>query len=140
MPKSLAAITGASSGIGEVFARKLAARGYDLLLIARRRERLDSLGSGLAQTHAIHAESLEADLTTQEGMERVAARLATEEPLGLLVNNAGFGTKGLFWERPVEEQLAMHRLHMDATMRLSHAVLPGMVRRNSGAIVNVASV
>jgi len=140
MPKSLAAITGASSGIGEVFARKLAARGYDLLLIARRRERLDSLGSGLAQTHAIHAESLQADLTTQEGMERVAARLAAEERLGLLVNNAGFGTKGLLWERPVEEQLAMHRLHMDATMRLSHAVLPGMVRRNSGAIVNVASV
>ena len=79
MPKSLAAITGASSGIGEVFARKLAARGYDLLLIARRRERLDSLGSGLAQTHAIHAESLEADLTTQEGMERVAAERLEKE-------------------------------------------------------------
>lgn len=140
MGRSLAAITGASSGIGAVFARKLAGRGYDLLLIARRRDRLESLAVELARGHSIQAEVMEADLSETEGLERVANRLAADERLGMLVNNAGFGTKGLFWERPLEEQSLMHRLHVGATLRLSHAVLPGMVRRNAGAIINVASV
>jgi short-subunit dehydrogenase len=140
MNSTLAAITGASSGIGAVFARKLAARGYHLLLIARRRDRLESLAAELSRTHSIQAEVMEADLSETGGLERVAARLAAEERLTLLVNNAGFGTKGFFWERPVEEQSLMHRLHVGATLRLSHAVLPGMVRRNAGAVINVASV
>jgi short-subunit dehydrogenase len=140
MGRSLAAITGASSGIGAVFARKLAERGHDLLLIARRRERLETLAAGLSRTHSIRAEVMAADLSETEGLERAAVRLASEERLEMLVNNAGFGTKGLFWERPVEEQSLMHRLHVGATMRLCHAVLPGMVSRNAGAIINVASV
>jgi short-subunit dehydrogenase len=140
MSNRIAAITGASAGLGAVFARKLAAQGYDLLLIARRRERLQQLAAELTRAHGIAAEVHDADLATEEGILSTTARLAVEQRLHLLVNNAGFGTKGRFHEIDVEGQIAMHRVHMDATMRLSHAALQGMVARDAGAIVNVASV
>jgi short-subunit dehydrogenase len=140
MARPLAAITGASAGLGAVFARKLAARGYDLLLIARRRDRLEALGAELSKAHSINADCFTADLATTNDMERVGSRLAGEPELALLVNNAGFGTKGRFYEAPVEEQIRMHRVHVDATLRLSRAALTGMVARNRGAIINVASV
>jgi hypothetical protein len=138
MSRPLAAITGASSGIGAVFARKLAERGYDLLLIARRRDRLAEVAAALP--HPCVAETCVADLTVPEDLEAVATRLETEPRLSLLVNNAGFGTKGLFFEAPLEDQVRMHRLHVDATLRLTRAALPGMVGRDSGAVVNVSSV
>jgi short-subunit dehydrogenase len=140
MSKRIAAITGASAGLGTVFARKLAAQGYDLLLIARRRDRLEQLAGELARAHGIAADVCAADLATEEGIDAVAARLASESELNLLVNNAGFGTRGRFHEIEVAGQTAMHRVHMDATMRLTHAVLGGMVARDAGAIINVASV
>jgi uncharacterized protein len=140
MSNPIAAITGASAGLGTVFARKLAAQGYDLLLIARRLDRLQKLADELGRAHRIAADVHEADLAAEEGIASTAARLAAEPRLHLLVNNAGFGTVGRFHEIDVASQIAMHRVHMDATMRLSHAVLPGMVARNAGAIVNVASV
>jgi len=140
MPNRIAAITGASAGLGSVFARKLAARGYDLLLIARRHDRLQRLAAELSAAHLIAAESVAADLARVEEMDRVAERLAAEPRLGLLVNNAGFGTKGRFYEAPLDDQVAMHRVHIDATMRLSHAALRSMVARGEGAIINVSSV
>jgi short-subunit dehydrogenase len=140
MARRLAAITGASSGIGAAFARRLAQRGYDLILIARRLDRLHDLADALARDHGSSAEALGADLSTDNGISSVVARLAAEPKLAMLVNNAGFGTKGRFFEAPVDEQERMHRVHMDATMRLTHAVLPGMVQRNDGAIINVSSV
>jgi short-subunit dehydrogenase len=140
MPNRIAAITGASAGFGSVFARKLAARGYDLILIARRRDRLQQLAAELSSAHGIAAEPLVADLANLDDIEALAARLAAEPRLSLLVNNAGFGTRGLFHETPVETQAAMHRVHIAATMRLSHAALRSMVPRNEGAIVNVSSV
>lgn len=140
MTRPLAAITGASAGIGSVFARKLAAQGYDLLLIARRRDRLEQLAAELERAHQIQVEACAADLSVLEEMDRVAARLAAEPRLDLLINNAGFGTKGRFYEAPLEEQLRMHRLHIGATMRLTHAALGPMVTRARGAIINVASV
>ncbi|MGD0667529.1 MAG: SDR family oxidoreductase [Bryobacteraceae bacterium] len=140
MTNSLAAITGASSGIGSVFARKLAAQGYDLLLIARRRDRLDQLAAELERAHQIHVEACTADLSVVEEMDRVAARLAAEPRLDLLVNNAGFGVKGRFYEAPLDEQLKMHRLHIGAILRLTHTALAAMVARGRGAIINVASV
>ncbi len=140
MTNSLAAITGASSGIGSVFARKLAARGYDLLLMARRRDRLDQLAAELERAHQIHVEACTADLSVAEEMDRIAARLAGEPRLDLLVNNAGFGVKGRFYEAPLDQQLKMHRLHIGAILRLTHAGLGAMVARGRGAIVNVASV
>jgi short-subunit dehydrogenase len=140
MPESLAAITGASAGIGAVFARRLAAQGYDLLLIARRGDRLAQLAAALERAHAVHAEVCSADLSVATEMDRVAARLAAEPRLDLLVNNAGFGVKGPFWEAPLDRQLEMHRLHIGAILRLTYAELPPMVARERGAIINVASV
>lgn len=139
MPRPLALITGASSGIGEVFARKVATRGYDLVLVARRRDRLEALAREL-KTNGVHAVPLAADLSTADGIQEVAHRIAAESSLDLLVNNAGYGLKGRFWETPVEDQERMQTVHIDATLRLTHAALSGMVRRNSGAIVSVSSV
>src|SRR4051794_14709551 len=140
MPNRIAAITGASAGLGSVFARKLAARGYDLLLIARRRDRLDQLAAELTRTHGVAAEVLPAALGRLEEIDAGGARLAAEPRLELLINNAGFGTKGRFYEAPLEEQAAMHRVHIDATMRLSHAALGSMTARDEGAVINVSSV
>jgi short-subunit dehydrogenase len=138
MSRPIAAITGASSGIGAVFARKLAAQGYDLMLIARRRDRLEQLAAELRSVAA--AEVIPTDLFDTGQLDALAARLAAEPRLSLLVNNAGFGTKGRFFEAPLEEQLRMHRVHMEAILRLTHAALPGMVQRNEGGVINVSSV
>ena len=138
--RRVAAITGASAGIGAVFARKLAARGYDLLLIARREDRLRSLASELAESYRIAADFMAADLANDADLERVAARIQQEPQLGLLVNNAGFGTFGFFFEADVRDQEQMHRLHVLATMRLTHAALANMAPRNTGGVINVSSV
>src|ERR1700749_2843892 len=110
--KPLAVITGASSGIGATFARKLAARGYDLLLIARREDRLSALASELAETHHVSTDVMAADLIDDAGRERVAEKIRSAKNLGLLVNNAGFGLHGFFDEAPLEGQMKMHRLHV----------------------------
>jgi hypothetical protein len=136
---SLVAITGASSGIGAVFARKLAAD-YDLLLIARRKDRLEELAEELRRSHRARVEVLQADLCAAEDLEKVANRLAGDPRLTILINNAGFGTKGRFWEASLESQTQMHQLHVMAAMRLTHAALGNMVPRDSGAVINVASV
>jgi len=140
MSRPLAVITGASSGLGAEFARRLAPQGFDLLLVARRRDRLEQLAAELSRAHSITAEPYPVDLATPEGLEIVVSRLSAELELGILVNNAGFGTKGRFFQTDMEYQVRMHRLHIDATMQLTRAALPGMVGRNRGAIVNVASV
>ncbi len=139
MRKTLAVITGASSGLGVVFARKLAAE-HDLLLVARRKDRLDALAAELAAQYGCEVEVLPADLTDERELAVVADRIAAEPRLTLLVNNAGFGARGLFWESEIEVQERMHRLHVMATVRLSHAALGNMVKRNAGGIINVASV
>ncbi len=132
----LAVVTGASSGLGEVFARKLAVRGYRLLLVARRAHRLRTLAAALGPEHEVMA----ADLAKEDDLELLARRLEAAPALQLLVNNAGFGTKGLFWETDYGRQLEMHRLHVLAPLRLTRAALPGMVKRNAGAVINVSSV
>jgi uncharacterized protein len=138
--RPLALITGASSGIGATFARELAATGYDLILVARRAARLEALAEELRAKHGAAAECLTADLTRDDDVERVAARLAASETLALLVNNAGFGSKGYFFEADAAGQDAMHRLHVIATERLTRAALPGMMARRRGGVINVASV
>jgi short-subunit dehydrogenase len=128
-------VTGASSGIGETFARRLARDGFALILVARRLDLLEKLARDLGG-----AETLAADLTLEEDLARVEARIASEPHLELLVNNAGFGTRGRFWETPLDGQQRMHQLHVVATMRLSRAALAAMVPRATGGIVNVSSV
>ncbi len=134
--RPLAAVTGASAGLGAVFARKLAARGYDLLLIARRRDRLEQLAAELP----VQCEIIQADLTKDDEVDKVAARLREATNLELLVNNAGFGTITRFLQTPPALAENMHRLHILALMRLTHAAVPGMVARQKGGVINVASV
>jgi short-subunit dehydrogenase len=137
--RPVAVITGASSGLGLVFAQKLAAK-HDLLLIARRKERLDALAAELAAKHGCAARVLAADLAEEKDLATAADHIADEESLALLVNNAGFGARDLFWESNLDVQEQMHRLHVMATVRLSHAALRNMTAKNSGGIINVASV
>lgn len=137
--RNVVAITGASSGIGAAFARKLAP-GHDLLLIARRRDRLETLAAELETQFGNAVEVLPADLTEEYDLAGAAERIRGENRLALLINNAGFGTKGRFWQAPLEVQEQMHKLHVTATMQLTHAALNNMVPRDFGGIVNVASV
>jgi hypothetical protein len=139
LSRTVVAITGASSGIGATFARRLAS-GHDLLLIARRRDRLEQLANELTSAYSTHVEILAADLTAEAELAAVAERIANESRLALLINNAGFGTKGRFWEASLETQEQMHKLHVMATVRLTHAALKNMVPRDLGGIINVASV
>jgi len=134
--RPVALVTGASSGIGQVFARKLAARGYDLILAARREDRLRALAGELP----VHVEIVPADLTTDEGIGAVEAAVRNCPALELLVNNAGFGTLKRFWEADLAGQMQMHQLHVMAAMRITHTTLGQMVPRGHGAIVNVSSV
>jgi uncharacterized protein len=137
--KPLAVITGASSGLGVEFARQLAPH-YDLLLIARRKDRLEAVATELTAQFGCAVEVLPADLTNDSQLTAVASRIGAEPRLALLVNNAGFGSRGLFWESDLAVQEQMHRLHVMATVRLSHAALRTMVAKNAGALINVASV
>ena len=139
MGKTLAVITGASSGLGVVFARKLAAD-HDLLLIARRKDRLEAVAAELTAQYGCVADVLVADLKDEKDLSAVADRIAAEQRLGLLVNNAGFGARGLFWESEYAVQEQMHQLHVLAMLRLSHAALRNLVEKNEGGIINVASV
>ena len=128
-------VTGASSGIGAAFARRLARDGFQLILVARRHDLLQQLAQELSG-----AETLAADLTLEEDLARVEARIASAPELELLVNNAGFGTKGWLWEAPLEGQVRMHQLHVMATLRLTRAALAAMVPRGRGGVINVSSV
>jgi short-subunit dehydrogenase len=132
---SVALVTGASSGIGEVFARRLSQKGCRLLLIARRRERLEKLAEEIQ-----NAEVLPADLTVDSDLGRIEDRVAAEPNLEFLVNNAGFGVPGLYYEASLEAQDRMHRLHIIAIERLTHTVVRGMVQHKKGTIINVSSV
>jgi len=134
---SRALVTGASGGIGEAYARALAARGTALVLVARRAERLEKLAAELGT----EVEVLTADLADDDGRASVEARLgATDAPVDLLVNNAGFGTTGAFAELDVEREDEEIRLNVLALMRLTRAALPGMLERGHGGIVNLGSV
>jgi uncharacterized protein len=133
--KPVALVTGASSGIGEVFARRLSGKGYHILLVARRRERLEKLAAELPS-----AEVLPADLTLDSDLHKLGHRIAAEPGLEFLVNNAGFGILGSYYDVDVDAQDRMHHLHIIAIGRLTHAALKGMVKRAKGNIINVSSV
>ncbi len=136
----LAVITGASSGIGASFARQLAARGYDLLLVARREDKLRTLAAELA---AVQVEIVVADLASDSGREQIAQRIRGAANLHLLVNNAGFGSVGLFHQATLRIQDEMHRLHVLTTLALSHAAMENLLAApptQGRGIINVSSV
>lgn len=136
-----ALVTGASSGIGREFARQLAARDKDLVVVARRRENLEEVGRDLRERHGIEVEVLPADLTDQADLSTVEERLADRlRPVDLLVSNAGFGTYGPFQELDPDREDAEIRLNVLAVTRLAHAAVPSMLERGRGAICNVSSV
>jgi hypothetical protein len=138
--RGTAVITGAAGGLGAAFARHLAARGYDLLLVDRREERLTALAADLRRQPAIRADVQVADLSRAADVDRLAARLAADAELTVLINNAGFGTRGAFATADLDRQLAMIDVHVTASVWLTRVVVPGMIDRRRGAIVNLASV
>lgn len=136
-----ALITGASSGLGTEFARQLAARGADLVLVARSAAGLDAVAERLRADYRVEIEVLAADLVTVEGLDAVAARLSERErPIGILVNNAGFGLGLNFAAGDIADEERHLDLHVRATMRLIHAALGVMLARGNGRVINVASV
>ncbi|MFH8237289.1 SDR family NAD(P)-dependent oxidoreductase [Streptomyces sp. NPDC018321] len=136
-----ALITGSTAGIGAAFARRLAADGHDLVLVARDTERLREQATELHDRHGIEAEVLTADLATDAGIDAVAARLGERRsPVDLLVNNAGFGNKGRFLDVSMGDELTMLKVHCEAVLRLTSAATESMRERGRGGVVNVASV
>jgi len=141
LPRKLALITGASAGIGAAFARAYAARGYDLALVARRIDRLDALGADLSARHGVQSYSIAADLSRFDAHLPVMAALAERDRhVDALVNNAGFGVAQTFtaveWARQRDFLMTL----AVTPCALAHAVIPGMVARGGGAIVNIASI
>ncbi|MEU9332097.1 SDR family oxidoreductase [Streptomyces sp. NPDC048290] len=136
-----ALITGSTAGIGAAFARRLAADGHDLVLVARDDKRLREQATELHDRHGIEAEVLRADLAGDTGIEAVAARLGDRKnPVDLLVNNAGFGNKGRYLDVPMADELRMLKVHCEAVLRLTSAAAESMRERGRGGVVNVASV
>jgi short-subunit dehydrogenase len=134
-----ALITGASSGIGASYARRLAEAGYHLVLVARRGDRLQALAEALSK-QPVKVEILMADLAQDADVARVEQHIRARTDLTLLINNAGFGSGGLFYQVDPAKQFNMIHVHVVATARLTRAVLPQMVERGRGAVINVASI
>ena len=132
-------ITGASSGIGTELARGLARRGYPLVLVARRRERLEEIADDLRTQFTVGVDVQPLDLSDVGSRDQLAERLRTE-PIAGLCNSAGFGTSGVFHTLPVERESEQITLNALALMELTHAALPGMVARGAGAVLNIASI
>jgi short-subunit dehydrogenase len=130
-------ITGATAGLGHAFARRLAADGHTLVLVARDAERLEERAAELRAAHGVPVEVLPADLATEEGLARVAERARAVD---VVVNNAGFGQRGAFGAVPEADELAMLRVHCEAVLRITRAATEGMRGRGRGWVVNVASV
>ena len=136
----VALITGASSGLGAIFARQIAEQGYSLILVARRKERLEALAAEIQARLDVPIEIFPADLSMNADLDRLDQLISQMESLELLVNNAGFNTLGRFANVPPESYRQMTLVQLVATIRLTRAALPGMLRRQKGGIINVASL
>lgn len=135
-----ALITGASSGIGEAFALKFAQLGYDLIITGRRKDLLANIATKLRSTYNISVEALTVELTDDEALEKLANKIKETKNLHILVNNAGFGSHSFFFDSDYQDHVNMVKVHILAPMRLIYAALPGMIQRNEGILINVASL
>jgi short-subunit dehydrogenase len=135
-----ALVTGASSGIGAIYADRLARRGYDLILVARSADRLASLATKLTDTTGRSVETLAADLTSRDDLARVETVLRTDSSITLLLNNAGIGATAPLLQSGIDTMEAMIALNVSAPTRLTYAVAPGFVARGGGTIINIASI
>jgi uncharacterized protein len=136
----VAVITGASTGIGAVYAERLASRGYDLLLVARNKQLLQTLAGRIKAQTGRHAEVMVADLSDTKGLRTLESRLRTDANITMLVNNAGVASAAPLADSDVEQMTAMIALNVTALTRLTQAVIPGFIARKSGAIINIASI
>lgn len=137
--KKIALVTGASSGIGAVYADRLAARGYDLILVARRSDRLEALAAQVSRAHGIQVESISADLTKDQDLARIEAVLATNGDVRVLVNNAGIARLAPSAQTSADDALAQIALNITALTRLTQAAVPAFVAKKQGLIINIAS-
>ena len=134
-------VTGASAGIGTEIARQLAQRGHGVTLVARRKERLDALAEELADTYDVKADTVACDLSSASARGSMINTVRRRKrDVGVLVNNAGFGTGGRFQELDLDTELSMVRTNVEAVVQLCGAFVPEMIERGSGAILNVASL
>jgi uncharacterized protein len=138
--KGTALITGASSGIGAIYADRLARQGYDLILVARSAAKLERVAAVVRETTARAVETIVADLGKTADLRRIEARVTNERSLTLLVNNAGVGSTARALDADVDTMSAMVSLNVEALMRLSYAAVPAFVARGRGTIVNIASI
>jgi short-subunit dehydrogenase len=138
--KNTALITGASSGIGALYADRLARRGFDLILVARNRQRLDRLARQINDDTGRSVEVLVADLSEPADLSRIATRLRMDAGIGLLLNNAGVGATSALLDTETDKMEQMVALNVTALMQLSHAAAPGFVARGAGTIINIASI
>lgn len=138
--KGKALVTGASSGIGAIYAQRLAERGYDLVLVARNRERLNALAARLSGETGRNVEVVEADLGSAEGMRQVGNILRNDSHISLLVNNAGVGATAPLADSDIAQMEAMITLNVTALTHLTHAVVPSFIARGAGTIINIASI
>jgi short-subunit dehydrogenase len=138
--KGTAMVTGASAGIGAVYAQRLAERGYDLLLVARDKAKLDVLAARLSSEYGVHSEVLAADLINQQDLLQVEQRLAGDNAITMLVNNAGMSVAGEFLDNEIESVQKMILLNVLAPTRLAHAAANAFKTRRQGTLINVASV
>ena len=135
-----ALITGASAGIGEAFARQLAAKGMNLVLAARREDRLRAIGAELEHAHGVAVVPVASDLARPGEAERLWARASEGRTIHLLVNNAGFGARGPFHEIPLARQVEMVQVNCTAVLELAHHALNAMRENGEGGIINVSSI
>jgi len=138
--RKIAVVTGASSGIGAVYADRLAGRGYDLILVARRAERLEALSAQVSRAYGAKIEVIAADLEKGTDLARVEKILAINPAVRVLVNNAGSARLGPVAQASLGDSLSQIALNITALTRLTHAVLPAFLSRNDGVIINIASV
>ena len=135
-----ALVTGASSGIGAIYAERLAARGFDLLLVARDQERLDAAASKLRTEHGVQVEVLKADLTQRDDVLKIEQRLRSDSSISLLLNNAGVAADGLLANADMEQLEKLIQLNVTTVTRLASAAAASFAKAGRGSIINIASV